>query len=391
VTRARRIWSSRALLIVVAAWTAAGLFFASQLYLLFPITSGRHMSFGRALAVNLPFYYLWALLTPLILRLAERFPVRTDTWKRAFFVHGSASFILPSVQLLAACVLFQVLLPAPRGETLRETVTDIFRLNFHANFLTYWGLVAFAWGRIAYRNYRNRELQTSRLQTQLAQAELRALKMQLRPHFLFNTLNSIAALMQKDPVAAEKMVLQLADFLRLTLHNTGLQEVSLREEFVFLERYLQIEKTRFQDRLTIRFRIRSEVLEARVPNLILQPLVENAIRHGIARDSSARQLEVSATHQNGMLHLRVWDDGPGVPPGGLKEGIGLANTRERLTLLYGASHELRCESTPPRGFAVALSFPFRPQGSAEESARAVSEASRASSTVAARPPLVYGF
>ena len=172
-----------------------------------------------------------------------------------------------------------------------------------------------AWGADTYAKFRDRELAASQLETQLAQAELGALKMQLQPHFLFNTLNAIAALLKSKPEAAEGMILQLSEFLRLTLKNTGRPDVSLREELEFVERYLAIEKTRFADRLSTRFRIRSEVLDARVPNLLLQPLVENAIRHGIARDHRAGRLEVSATHERGRLVLRVTDDGPGSAAG----------------------------------------------------------------------------
>jgi LytS/YehU family sensor histidine kinase len=182
--------------------------------------------------------------------------------------------------------------------------------------------------------------------------------MQLQPHFLFNTLNAIAALLKPKPDAAERMVLQLAEFLRLTLRSTGRAEVTLREELDFLERYLAIEKTRFGDRLSTRFRIRSEVLDARVPNLLLQPLVENAIRHGIARDSGAGRVEVSATHEGGRLLLRVTDNGPGLGPAPVVEGIGLTNTRDRLRHLFGDEFSLAYANVPGGGFAIALAFPL---------------------------------
>jgi LytS/YehU family sensor histidine kinase len=154
------------------------------------------------------------------------------------------------------------------------------------------------------------------------------------------------------------MVLQLAEFLRLTLRNTGRAEVTLREELEFLERYLAIEKTRFGDRLATRFRIRSEVLEARVPNLLLQPLVENAIRHGIAKSSDAGRLEVSATHEGGRLLLRVADDGPGLGTAPVREGIGLSNTRERLSHLFGEDFTLAYGNARGGGFAITLTFPL---------------------------------
>ncbi len=354
---------------LLGAWTLAGVFFASQLFFLYPITSGgREISFGRALLVNLPFYWLWALLTPAILGLARRFPLEKGTWKRSLAVHAGASLVLSAAQLLVAGVLLYAVVQAGSTSSLAWALGSFFRLNFHANVLTYAAIVALAWAAETYRKYRDRELQASRLQTELVKAELSALKMQLQPHFLFNTLNAIAALLKPQPDAAERMVLGLADFLRLTLRNTGRAEVTLREELDFLERYLAIEKTRFGERLKASFRIRSDVLDARVPNLLLQPLVENAIRHGIARDARAGRLEVSATAEDGRLLLRVADDGPGLESGDVEEGIGLSNTRERLRHLFGDDFALAYGDAPGGGFAVSLSFPLHASPEAENAA-----------------------
>ncbi len=345
--------------LILAAWTVAGVFFASQLYFLYPITSGgREISFGRALLINLPFYWLWALLTPAILGLARRFPLERGRWKRSLAVHAGASVVLSAVQLLVAGALLYAVVQSGGTSSLSWALGSFFRLNFHANILTYAALVALAWAGETYEKYRDRELAASRLQTQLVKAELGALKMQLQPHFLFNTLNAIAALLKPKPDAAESMVLQLAEFLRLTLRNTGRAEVTLREELEFLERYLAIEKTRFGDRLSTRFRIRSEVLDARVPNLLLQPLVENAIRHGIAKSAHASRLDVSATHEDGRLLLRVTDDGPGLGAAPVREGIGLSNTRERLRHLFGDDFTLAYANAPGGGFTIALAFPL---------------------------------
>jgi two-component system, LytTR family, sensor kinase len=345
--------------LVFGAWTATGVFFASQLYFLYPITSGgREVSFAWALVINLPFYWLWALLTPAILGLARRFPLDRTRWKKSLAVHAGVSVALSAVQLLAAGALLYRLVQNGGTSSLSWALGSFFRLNFHANVLTYAALVALAWAADTYAKYRDRELAASRLQTQLAKAELSALKMQLQPHFLFNTLNAIAALLKPKPDAAENMVLQLADFLRLTLASTGRAEVTLREELDFLERYLAIEKTRFGDRLSTRFHINSEVLDARVPNLLLQPLVENAIRHGIARSAEARRVEVSATLEDGRLLLRVADDGPGLGAAPVREGIGLSNTRERLRHLFGEDFSLSYANAPGGGFAIELALPF---------------------------------
>jgi signal transduction histidine kinase len=357
--------------LVFGAWTAVGVFFASQLYLLYPITfGGRQISFAWALVINLPFYWLWALLTPAILGLTRRFPLDRARWKKSLAVHAGVGVALSAVQLLAAGALLYRLFQSGRTSSLSSALGSFFRLNFHANILTYAALVALAWAADTYEKYRDRELAASRLQTQLVQAELGALKMQLQPHFLFNTLNAIAALLKPKPDAAENMVLQLADFLRMTLASTGRAEVTLREELDFLACYLAIEKTRFGDRLSTRFHIRSEVLDARVPNLLLQPLVENAIRHGIAKSADARRLEVSATHEGGRLLLRVWDDGPGLGAGAVREGIGLSNTRERLRHLFGENFSLAYANAPGGGFAIALAFPLVAGAPAAEGADA---------------------
>ncbi len=192
---------------IFGVWTAAGVFFASQLYFLYPITSGgREISFGRALLINLPFYWLWALLTPAILGLARRFPLERARWKRSLAVHAGASVALSAVQLLVAGALLYAVVQSGGTSSLSWALGSFFRLNFHANILTYAALVALAWAAETYAKYRDRELAASQLQTQLVSAELGALKMQLQPHFLFNTLNAIAALLKPKPDAAESMV-----------------------------------------------------------------------------------------------------------------------------------------------------------------------------------------
>jgi len=197
----------------------------------------------------------------------------------------------------------------------------------------------------------------TRLEAQLARAQLDALRMQLHPHFLFNTLHAISALQTEDPETAQRMLVRLADFLRLTLENSAVQEVSLRREIDFLSRYLEIERMRFPQRLAVEFAVDPAMLDARVPNLILQPIVENAIRHGIAAKASPGRLEVGASRRNGSLLLRVRDTGPGLtaPP---TEGIGLANTRERLGRLYGTASRLSLENAPGGGLEVIIEIPL---------------------------------
>jgi LytS/YehU family sensor histidine kinase len=205
--------------------------------------------------------------------------------------------------------------------------------------------------------------------------------MQLHPHFLFNTLNSISALLHRDAEAADQMVARLGDFLRLTLENSGDQEVTLEQELEFLRCYLEIEIVRFHDRLSVETEIEPQTLHARVPNLILQPLVENAIRHGISRQSAPGRLAIRASRRDGRLLLQVEDNGPGlalISEGGSAPaattihtttgtgatrshtgGVGLANTRARLEHLYGAEHRLELTRATPRGMIVTLEIPFQ--------------------------------
>jgi LytS/YehU family sensor histidine kinase len=213
-----------------------------------------------------------------------------------------------------------------------------------------------------YQRYRQGELRASQLESQLSQAQLQALKMQLHPHFLFNTLHSISALLHKDTESARKMITRLGDFLRLTLENSGTQEVTLKQEMEFLRCYLEIERIRFQDRLTTHVFVDADALDSRLPNLILQPIVENAIRHGIAPRSTPGEIEIRAKQEDGFLRIRIRDNGPGLPMNRtvdslFKKGLGLMNTQARLDRLYGAEHRFVIANDPSGGLAVTLEIP----------------------------------
>jgi LytS/YehU family sensor histidine kinase len=213
-----------------------------------------------------------------------------------------------------------------------------------------------------YQMYRERELQAAQLQNQLAQARLQVLKTQLHPHFLFNTLNNISELVYQDPEAAEQMIASLSDLLRIALDKLDVQEVPLQQELEFLQKYLEIEQMRFHDRLQVKMAIDNDTLEARVPNMILQPLVENAIKHGIAPLAAGGTIEIGAARQNGHLNLRVKDNGAGVPFGdttNLTEGVGLSNTRARLQHLYGTQHDFQLIPQQKGGLLLNLQIPYK--------------------------------
>jgi len=337
--------------LVFAGWTCAGLFFASQTYLAYKYSGGpAHLAI--VLKLNLANWYLWGLLAPGIIWLGRRFPLEREHWTRSAVVHLTAGVGVTFLKWWLDNLFRHYVLGLPKGMSLAYV--------FHGNLLTYSILVAATQGYLYYHRYRQGELRSAQLSAQLAQAQLQALRMQLHPHFLFNTLNSIAALIHKDPDAADRMTAQLSDLLRLTLDNIGVQEVPLAEELEFLERYLEIERTRFSDRLAVRIEVAPETLDASTPYLILQPLVENAIRHGIAARATPGCVIVRAARNGGMLVLEVKDDGPGIQSvASSNNGLGISSTRERLEKLYGDAHIFELSNAAEGGLAVKLAFPFR--------------------------------
>jgi two-component system LytT family sensor kinase len=236
--------------------------------------------------------------------------------------------------------------------------------QFHQDLLIYGAIIGVSYAVSYYFRFREREFRASQLENQLVQAQLQTLKMQLQPHFLFNTLNGIAGLVRDSRnKAAVDMLAGLSDLLRYTLENAGKQEVPLKEELEFLELYLDIQQMRFSDRLKVEMRIEPEVLDALVPNLILQPLVENAIRHGISLRAAAGIVGVSAARDDGLLRIRIYDDGPGlkrdeVDGAATVEGVGLSNTRARLAQLYGERQRFSLAERAGGGVEAVLVFPF---------------------------------
>jgi two-component system LytT family sensor kinase len=368
-----RLWG-----VIFGGWTLYGLFFACQTYLN-SAYFGKVIPFGRALVVWLSCAYIWALLTPLIIGLARLFPLERGRYMRAVAVHLPASVLVATLQLGSYVFARQWLLGDPsRPFSPLQSFQNILVAEFHASLLIYWSVLGLCHAYDYYRRYLEREqraaqleLTASQLETQLARAQLDALRMQLHPHFLFNTLNTISVLMREDVGVANRMLLRLSDLLRLALKSTNAREVSLRQELEFLRSYLEIEQTRFQDRLKVRMEIDPDALDAQVPNLILQPIVENAIRHSVAPREEESRIEIRAVRSNGHVRLEVYDDGPGISTP-VKEsgshGIGLSNTRARLDKLYGAAHSFELSSGEAGGTQVTIVIPFHtPEGSEESS------------------------
>jgi LytS/YehU family sensor histidine kinase len=225
--------------------------------------------------------------------------------------------------------------------------------------MIYWILILFRQAIGYYRQVQQQALLKAELEAELNLAQLRALKMQLQPHFLFNTLNGISVLVRKNPDAACSMIARLADLLRMTLENTGSQEVPLEQELKTLGCYLEIEQMRFADRLKVSMAIDNETRGAFVPNLILQPLVENALLHGVAKQRGPATITIRSGRRNGTLTLEVEDTGPGVPERGtVREGIGISNTRSRLEQLYAGRYTFSVENAAPAGARATITLPF---------------------------------
>jgi two-component system LytT family sensor kinase len=253
-------------------------------------------------------------------------------------------------------------------KTIGITFVVLMMLGFYQGVITYWEILALQYGFGYYRKYQEREkqalrleLDASELKERLTRAQLSALKMQLQPHFLFNTLNAIMVLVrQQRSRQAEETLGLLSDLLRCVLEDVEVQEVPLRRELHYLDLYLSIEQIRFQDRLRIEISADPAILDAAVPHMGLQPIVENAIRHGIGRSSSAGRVQITAARVDETLAVTVQDDGPGLSPSGLADGrgIGLANTRARLHQLYGDAAKLTVENAEPRGTVATMVLPF---------------------------------
>jgi signal transduction histidine kinase len=354
------VWARAAL--VFGVWTVIGLVFSLQWYFA-SYRSEQPVAWSRALFVQMSWAYLWALATPLVLWLARRFPIEKQHWPRNLLAHLLAGTALSFAAGVAEHLLLHFKYRAGMGRAYAFSDSLRFALSNYTEGMGIYLLIAFlAYAYSYYQRYRQGELRASRLEAQLSQAQLQALKMQLHPHFLFNTLHSISALLHRDAEGARKMITRLGDFLRMTLENAGAQEVTLKQEMEFLRCYLEIERIRFQDRLTTRIQVDAHALDTHVPNLILQPIVENAIRHAVAPRSAPGEIEIRAKQEDGFLRIRIRDNGPGLPVNQsteslFKKGLGLANTQTRLDRLYGARHRFEIANDPAGGLAVTLEIP----------------------------------
>jgi signal transduction histidine kinase len=336
-------------LIAACCFTFVAVLFAGQVRVDYAY-AGRRLSWALAFTVALVDWELWALLSPIVLVLAARVPLSRTRLAVPLAVHIPASLGIAAVKLAVESMLVRAIVGPGR--------VPFSLLKIHLTLLTYWAIVAAVHYAEQNRLSRERELRAARLQTELARAQVESLKMQIHPHFLFNTLNAIAGLMREDVEAADTMLAQLSELLRGTLQTEGLQEVPLSEELRLLRAYLAIQQTRFGGRLTIRIEAPDRYERSLVPTLILQPLVENAIRHGFSATPGPGCVAIRVSADGKRLQIEVTDEGPG-PPQPLREGYGLRNTRSRLQALYGEDASLSVAPIQPRGARSRLELPLR--------------------------------
>lgn len=346
---------------IAAIWFGFGLIDATQTVFVMR-SEGMHHAWVKLFATTLASWLPWALATPLVMRLASRFSparsLRISTW----LLHVAACCAVALIGAAWVSVLNLAFNPyayaTPPHAFLRPWMS-----TFYSGILTwlvlYTAIVVVNYLLDSKQRIALQATETARLNEQLSRAQLEALRKQIEPHFLFNTLNAVAGLVREQQNdAAVSMIAELSEFLRGVLKDSNRQQMTLGEEMDFTQRYLNIQKLRFADRLHLSVEVPFELYRAQVPSLILQPMVENAIKHGIAKCAQGGSIRIAASRSNGMLTLSVYNDGPCLPET-TSAGIGTANVRTRLESLYGDRFELRMQNQPPSGVEVSISLPFR--------------------------------
>jgi signal transduction histidine kinase len=366
-------------------WTLVALAGSGSIYELYR-TRGYPASFASVLASQLSQILTYAPLTPFAFALAMRFPIQRGNWSRRLLLHLSFALAFSIAHItLRGLTPYAAWDPKVGGfvsaiwnshahvfEIKWNVFTNLFLSNVVDDITgTYVPIVLVAHALSYYRRFRDRQLHSAKLEMQLTKSHLQALKSHLQPHFLFNTMHSISALMLTDVKAADRMMARLSDLLRMSLESNGIQLTCLNRELEFVAAYLEIEKVKFGDRLNVVLDIAAETLDAQVPSLLLQPLVENAIRHGVSRLTSGGNVWITSSQDGRDLYLRVRDNGPGLIQAAdtpSRTGLGLRTTRERLQTLYGNEQSFKIHSAPSGGVEVCVRIPLRiePQLSTDE-------------------------
>jgi two-component system LytT family sensor kinase len=338
----------RELAIIFAFWTLLAVL-SSVNWLLDPRGPGfRPIDPSGPVIVAFIESWTWAAVTPLVFLLSSRFSAgRAALLIVVGFAVAIGVFLIDGY---ARHVVF-----APMHHRPYHPVGDLLRLRFVPQLISYFAILAAGFAREYFLRDRERQVQATQLQAQLAEARLNALRMQINPHFLFNTLNAVSALVERDPAGVRKMIARLSELLRTTTDSRATDEVPLRQELQLLDRYIEIMEVRFQGRLRVERDVDAAALDVAVPNLILQPIVENALEHGASRATGEGIVQISARRDGDRLIVRVHDNGPGV--GVQREGVGLANTRARLEQLYGAAAGVTLTTAAGGGALAELTIP----------------------------------
>jgi two-component system, LytTR family, sensor kinase len=351
-------------ILILCAWTIVGLLFAVRRVVLVKV-QGTHVNWAVVGAIELVYWYVWAAYTPLVIGLAKRFPLTGPRFVPHVAIHTIASLVMAPLASVTEYYLshglvrsvFRLTDPAVL-RLLPPFAASVLSMSF-TGMLTYWVIVGLYQSIHFYQAAMERQTIAAQLEMQLSHAELENLKSQLHPHFLFNSLHTIGILMREDVDDANKLLVCLGDLLRMALERRE-NEITLQSELEFVGKYLEIEQTRFHDRLKVHLDVPPDLLAVYVPSLALQPLVENAIKHGISVDSAAGRLEIAAKHHNGRVWLCVRDDGPGLAPGSrLRFGVGLTNVQSRLKQLYGDESSLELTGGNGRGCEAIITIPLR--------------------------------
>ena len=344
---------------IAAIWTAAGLFNATQTVLIMR-AEGMHHAWAQLFASLLLSWLPWALATPLVLRLGRRY-APFSTWG----THLAACAAIALVAAAWTTVVEKLLRPwatTPDPDPFSYVWLHKFYSGLLVSLILYAAILLVSYMLDSRERLALQQTETARLDEQLSKARLDALRRQIEPHFLFNSLNAIVGLVREQRNdAAVSMIVGLSDFLRRVLEDSNRQEVPLGEELEFARKYLEIQKVRFVERLHFSVDVPTELLLAQVPSLILQPMVENAVKHGIAKRVQGGAIRITAFRSNGKLTLSVYNDGPSLPAASEKAhaGIGISNMRTRLQSLYGDAFHLDMQNHEPGGVAVSISVPFK--------------------------------
>lgn len=341
-----------------ALWTAVVILFALQWYS-YDIVHGNPHNLLQALRWSMEQWYPWLILSPAVLWLAAKYPIDPQRPFRWLPLHLIASLVGASSVICMQVFMSHFMEP---GSGLLRILMYILSKDSAIDISTYWAITALAQMLYFSRQISKRQLRETELEKQLAQAQLEVMQMQLHPHFLFNTLHAIGTLIREEPEAAEKMLLNLGSLLRIFLEQNSSRQISLRRELSLVDHYLSIQRVRFRDRLTIVSRIAPETLDASVPSLILQPIVENAIVHGVAKNPGCDLIEISSWLHQSELQIEI-SNSNSVLPGDVGErgtgwGIGLTNTEQRLAQIYNGAAKLSIRALSPQGVVCRLTMPF---------------------------------